>query len=109
MTNVYITKQEFKKLTSENIVARLEHANLSRENDIADFVKQTDFGDKLKNINKKVTSDKTRSITRCNNRNDLLHLSFTLKISKIKSFYCKNSKPLSIFTKELHRRCSLRF
>ena len=25
------------------------------------------------------------------------------------SFYCKNNKPLSIFTKNLHRRCSLRF
>ena len=25
------------------------------------------------------------------------------------SFYCKNSKPLSIFTKKLHRRCLLGF
>ena len=25
------------------------------------------------------------------------------------SFYCKNNKPLSIFTKNLHRRCSLGF
>ena len=25
------------------------------------------------------------------------------------SFYCENSKPLSVFTKKLHRRCSLGF
>ena len=54
----------------------------------------------------------TRNSTRCNNRDDLLHLSLILKISILSeayiynplehiwwSFYCKNSKPLSIFTK----------
>ena len=54
-----------------------------------------------------------RNATRCNNRDDLLHLSFTLKLKfqyferpvynpvehLWRSFYCKNSKPLSIFTK----------
>ena len=29
-----------------------------KESDIADFVKKTDFDDKLKNVNKKITSDK---------------------------------------------------
>ena len=54
----------------------------------------------------------TKTATRFNNLDDLLHLSFTLKISisseaficrlvkRLRwSFYCKNSKLLSIFTK----------
>ena len=57
--NRYITIQEF-KLTSENTAARLAKANLASKNDIADFIKRTDFGDKLKNLNKKLTSHKTR-------------------------------------------------
>ena len=63
----------------------------------------------------------TRNASRCNNRDDLLHLRFTLKISifpgpiynPVKhlwwSFYWENSKPLNIFIKKLQRRCSLRF
>ena len=56
----YITTEEFYKLTSKNLDARLAQANLTRKNDIADFVKKTDFDDKLKNLNKKVTSNKTK-------------------------------------------------
>ena len=63
----------------------------------------------------------TRKTMRCNNHDDLLHLSFTLKISVYSgayynlvenlwwSFSCQNSKPLSIFTKKLHCRCSFGF
>lgn len=58
-SNRYITTQEF-KLTSENTAARLAKANLASKNGIADFIKRTDFGDKLKNLNKKLTSHKTR-------------------------------------------------
>ena len=50
---------------------------------------------------------------RCNTGDDLLHFSFTLKISIYNqvedlwwSLYCENSKPLSMFTKKLHFRCS---
>ena len=42
----YITTQEFNKLTSENFTARLAQANLISKNDIANFVKKTDFDDK---------------------------------------------------------------
>ena len=61
----------------------------------------------------------TRNATRCNNRDDLLHLSYTLKISIFLgpiynsvehlwwSVYWENSKSLNTFTKKLHRRCSL--
>ena len=45
--------------TSDNFAARLKQANLASKNDITDFVKKTDFDDKLKNLNKKVTSNKT--------------------------------------------------
>ena len=49
----YITTQEFDKLIADNFGARLEEANLATKNDIADFVKETDFDKNLKNINRK--------------------------------------------------------
>ena len=50
----YITTQEFNKLTVENFAARLKQANLASKNDIADFIKQTDFDKKLRNLSKKL-------------------------------------------------------
>ena len=44
----YITTQEFNQLTSDNFTARLAQANLKSKNDIASFIKKTDFDDKLK-------------------------------------------------------------
>ena len=61
-SNKYITTQKFNKLTSENFTARLKQENLTSKNDIADFVKKTDFDDKLKNLNKNVTSNKTKHV-----------------------------------------------
>ena len=58
----YITNLEFIKLTAENFPARLAQANLASKSDIANFVKKTDFDDKLKNVNKKVTSNKTKHL-----------------------------------------------
>ena len=52
-------------LTSETFAARLKQANLASKTDIpniTDFVKKPDFDKKLKNVNKKVTSNKTRDI-----------------------------------------------
>ena len=46
------------KLTADHFEARLAQANLATKADIADFIKQKDFGNKLKNINKNVTSNK---------------------------------------------------
>ena len=60
--NISITIQEFNKLTSENFEAWLAQANLATKADIDDFVKQTHFNDKLKNLNKKVTSNKTKHV-----------------------------------------------
>ena len=49
----YITTPEFNKLTAENFATRLAQTNLISKNDIADFVKKTDFDDKIKNLSKK--------------------------------------------------------
>ena len=48
------TTQEVNKLTSENFTSRLAQTNLASKNDIVNFVKQTDFDDKLKTLNKKL-------------------------------------------------------
>ena len=44
----YITAQEFNKLTSETFTASLAQSNLASKIDIANFVKKTDFDNKLK-------------------------------------------------------------
>ena len=46
----YIATPEFSKWTAENFGARLAQANLVTNSDIANFVKKTDFDEKLKNI-----------------------------------------------------------
>ena len=46
----YITTQELNNLTSENFTARLKQANLASKNDIANFIKKTDFDESLKTV-----------------------------------------------------------
>ena len=67
----YITTPVFNKLTAENFNARLAQANLASKNDIANFVKNTDFDDKLKFLNKKITSNKTKHVLVENEVNEL--------------------------------------
>ena len=55
-----INTQDFNKLTSEIFTARLAKSSLASKRDIANFVKKTDFDDKLKNMNKNVISRKTK-------------------------------------------------
>ena len=43
----YITAPEFNKLTAQHFAARSTQANLSSKNNIANFVKKTDFDDKF--------------------------------------------------------------
>ena len=57
-----ITTQGFDKLKSKKFAVRLKEAKLSTKKDIVDFIKKTDFDKKLKNINKKVISNKTRHL-----------------------------------------------
>ena len=49
----YITTTEFPKLTAENFAARLKQANL---------VTKIDFDEKLKSLNQKVNSNKTKHL-----------------------------------------------
>ena len=58
----YITTREINKLTAENFAARLWQAYLASKSDIADFVRKTDFDNKLKNLNKKITSNKIKHV-----------------------------------------------
>ena len=58
----YITAQEFNKLILESFAVRLAQANLASKSDIANFVKKADIDDKLKNLNTKVTSSKSKHL-----------------------------------------------
>ena len=58
----YITTSKFNKLAAENFPARLAQANLLSKSDIASFIKKINFDDKLKNLNKKVTSIKSKHL-----------------------------------------------
>ena len=58
----YITTPKFSKLAVENFTARLKQANVATKADIADFLKRKDFVDKLKKINKRVTSNKSKHL-----------------------------------------------
>ena len=79
----YITTEEFSKLTSENFAAILVQANLASKKDIAKFVKKADFDDKLKNLNIKVTSNKTKHVLI---ENELNELSEKLKLLSAKDY-----------------------
>ena len=68
----YNTTQEFNKLTSEDLSARLGQANLASKSEIANFIKKDRFNDKLKNLNKNVTLNKTKHLLNENELNELL-------------------------------------
>ena len=64
----YITTQEFNKSTTDNFDAGLKkQANLTAKADFADFVEKSDLDNKLKKINKKFTSNKTKHVLIQNN------------------------------------------
>ena len=56
--NKYVTTKKFNRLLAENYTASLKQANFATKSDIDDFVEKTGFDDKLRNLNKKVTSNK---------------------------------------------------
>ena len=43
----YITTQKYNKMVADNFAARLAQAKLGTKDDIADFVKETDFDNEL--------------------------------------------------------------
>ena len=70
----YITTQEFNKLTLECFTARLKQSNLASKGDIANFVKKTNFDNKLNDVtsnknglselSKKVKALSTKKLTK---------------------------------------------
>ena len=58
----YITTQEFSKSASETFTVRLTEANLTSKNDIANFVKKTDFDEKLKYFNKNELNELSKKV-----------------------------------------------
>ena len=60
-TNILLLKDSIKQATLKK-TATLKQANLASKNYIANFIKKTDFTDKLKKLIKKLTSNKTRHI-----------------------------------------------
>ena len=67
----YITALELNKLAAESFAARLTQVNLASKSYIANFLKKTDFDDKIKNLNKNVTSNKTKNVLAENKLNEL--------------------------------------
>ena len=65
---------------------RIKQANLASKNDFANFVKKTDFNGKLKNINKKLTSNKAWH-TEDNKKLDDLAKEFKHLSKKVYNFF----------------------
>ena len=58
-----VDKLYIEKLETTKRVYKLAQANFASKNDIASFAKKSpDFVDQLKNLNKKVTSNKTKHV-----------------------------------------------
>ena len=60
--NKNITTPEFSKFTAENFATRLTQKKLAIKAGIDDFVEKTNFDDKLRKLNKKVTSNKAKHL-----------------------------------------------
>ena len=89
----YINTPQFNKLTAENLTAGLAQANLASKNHIAGSVKKTDFDEKLNNVNKQVTSNKSKHVLVENEFKKLQ----TFDILFIGQNYLFNDVVLSIF------------
>ena len=62
IVNVSLLQNLFNKLTTDSFAERLAQANVANKNDIGNFVKKKDFREKLKTLNKKTTSNKTKHL-----------------------------------------------
>ena len=68
---VNISLLQIKQVNSKIFFASLAQGNLANKSDIADLVKKTNFDDKLKNLNKNVTSHKIKHVLVENELNEL--------------------------------------
>ena len=55
----------------KNLTETLKEAKLATKSDIANFVKEIDFDEKLRNVNKKVTLNKSKHLLVENELNEL--------------------------------------
>ena len=55
----------------KNLAETLKEAKLAAKSDIANFVKEIDFDEKLRNVNKKVTLNKSKHLLVENELNEL--------------------------------------
>ena len=60
--NLCITLPDYNKFTEDIVDAKLTQAKLATKDDSADFVKKLYFDNKLININKKITLNKTKRV-----------------------------------------------
>ena len=79
----YVTTPEFNKITAESFTARLAQANLASKNNIPNFLKKTDFYDKLKTLNKKFTSNETKHVFDEMNKKNYRHLNQVFLLVKV--------------------------
>ena len=80
-----ITIQEFNKLKSENLAARLKQA---------DLVKKTNFDNKLTSFNKRITSNKAKHLS--SKLNSLITKDYNFFLSKI--YFVSNDGHQNTFT-----------
>ena len=57
MTNILLIQR-----TAETFAARIAQANLANKSNMANFVNKTNFDEKLRNLNKIVTANKTKHL-----------------------------------------------
>ena len=81
-----ITTQEFNKFTGVHFAATLAQAKLASKADIVNFVRETDFDNKLKNINKNVSLNKTEHLEAQKKLTDLTKKA--LQISEKNMIFC---------------------
>ena len=93
----YATKADLKNATDDELTSKIDFVN---------FVKKTDFDDKLKNLNKKVTSNKTKHVLVENKVKNYRHLAqafLLVKVTlvmtdpKISSYFNQFTKLLLLF------------
>ena len=82
----YITTPEFNKLTAESFAARLTQAHL---------LSTTDFDNKLKSFNKRITSNKTKHLEVQKKLNSLITKDNIFFLSKI--YFTSNDGPQNRF------------
>ena len=103
--NKYITTPELNTLTAETFAAGLAQANLASKRDIANFFKKLEFDDKLKKLNVKVTSNKTRHLLVGNEFKKLQTFDSSLFLGQ--SYFNNHGAQLYLIFQPIHKTISI--